>query len=278
MHTQDEKPSVVLICHEQDPLDTAGLASWLASSLRLAGLIIIRDPRSRLWRAARREIRRVGWLRFLDVVGYRVFARLRLARRDQAWKAAEIARLRGRYPADLAGVPRLVVTSPNSNEAREFLERLRPDLAIARCKIILKQAIFGVPRVGTFVLHPGVCPEYRNAHGCFWALTRRDFERVGMTLLRVDPGIDTGPIFFHGTCDFDEVEESHSVIQYRTVTENLDTIASILTALSRGEQVTPIAVEGRASAVWGQPHLTAYLRWKWQARRRRDASRIPALS
>src|SRR5258705_322756 len=176
MHTQDEKPSVVLICHEQDPLDTEGLASWLASSLRLAGLIIIRDPRSRLWRAARREIRRVGWLRFLDVVG------------------------------------------------------------------------------------------------------DRDFERVGMTLLRVDPGIDTGPIFFHGTCDFDEVEESHSVIQYRTVTENLDTIASILTALSRGEQVTPIAVEGRASAVWGQPHLTAYLRWKWQARRRLDASRIPALS
>jgi hypothetical protein len=278
MHTQDEKPSVVLICHEQDPLDTEGLASWLASSLRLAGLIIIRDPRNRLWRAAKREIRRVGWLRFLDVVAYRVFARLRLARRDQAWKAAEIARLRRRYPADLAPVPRIVVTSPNSNEAREFLERLRPDLAIARCKIILKQAVFGVPRVGTFVLHPGICPEYRNAHGCFWALTRRDFERVGMTLLRVDPGIDTGAIFLHGTYDYDEVEESHSVIQYRTVTENLDAITSILTALCRGEEVKPIAVEGRQSAVWGQPQLTAYLRWKWQARRRRDESRIPALS
>jgi methionyl-tRNA formyltransferase len=132
--------------------------------------------------------------------------------------------------------------------------------------------------VGTFVLHPGICPEYRNAHGCFWALTRRDFERVGMTLLRVDPGIDTGPIFLHGTYDFDEVEESHSVIQYRTVTENLDAIADILTALCRGEQVPPVAVEGRASAVWGQPQLTAYLRWKWQARRRRNERRIPALS
>ena len=244
----------------------------------MAGLIIIRDPRGRLWRAAKREIRRVGWLRFLDVVAYRAFARLRLARGDRAWTAAEIARLRTRYPADLAPVPRIVVTSPNSGEAREFLERLRPDLAIARCKIILKQAIFGIPRVGTFVLHPGICPEYRNAHGCFWALTRRDFERVGMTLLRVDPGIDTGPIFLHGTYDYDEVGESHSVIQYRTVTENLDTIASILTALCRGEEVKPIAVEGRTSAVWGQPQLTAYLRWKWDARRRRHESRIPALS
>ena len=44
------------------------------------------------------------------------------------------------------------------------------------------------------------------------------------------------------------------------------------------ERVTPVAVEGRESAVWGQPQLTAYLRWKWQARRRRNERRIPALS
>ena len=244
----------------------------------MAGLIIIRDPHSRLWRKAKREIARVGWLRFLDVLAFRAFARLRLARRDQAWKDAEVERLRRRYPAELASVPRIVVSSPNAAESREFIERLRPDLAIARCKVILKQSIFGVPRVGTFVLHPGICPEYRNAHGCFWALTRRDFDRVGMTLLRVDPGIDTGPIFLHGTYGFDEVEESHSIIQWRTVTENLDAVADILAALCRGDEVKPIAVEERDSAVWGQPQLTAYLRWKWNARRRRDARRIPALS
>jgi hypothetical protein len=275
---QDGKPSVVLICHEQDRLDTEGLASWLASSLRLAGLIIIRDPRSRRWRAARREVRRVGWLRFLDVIAFRLYARLRLARGEHAWKQVEIARLRRRYPADLTAVPRIVVSTPNSDQARAFLERLRPDLAIARCKIILKQAIFAIPRVGTFVLHPGICPEYRNAHGCFWALARRDLERVGMTLLRVDPGIDTGPIFLHGTCDFDEVEESHAIIQYRAVTQNLDAIANVLTALARGERVPCVEVEGRESAVWGQPQLTAYLHWKSEARRKRHATRIPALS
>jgi methionyl-tRNA formyltransferase len=144
--------------------------------------------------------------------------------------------------------------------------------------MILKQSIFAIPRVGTFVLHPGICPEYRNAHGCFWALTRRDFDRVGMTLLRVDPGIDTGPIFLHASYAFDEVEESHSIIQWRTVTENLDAVADILIALSRGEAVQPLCVEGRESAVWGQPQLTAYLRWKREARRRRHESRIPALS
>jgi methionyl-tRNA formyltransferase len=275
---QDDKPTVVLICHEQDRLDTEGLASWLASTMRLAGLIIIRDPRNRLWRAARREIRRVGWLRFVDVMAFRAFARLRLARREAAWKESELQRLRQRYPADLASVPSIVVSSPNSDESRTFIERLRPDIAIARCKVILKRAIFEVPRAGTFVMHPGICPEYRNAHGCFWALARRDLRRVGMTLLRVDPGVDTGPVFLHGTYDFDEVAESHSVIQYRAVFENLDAIGAVLTSISRGEHVEPVNTDGRESAVWGQPRLTTYLRWKWNARRSRHENRVPALS
>jgi len=220
-----------------------------------------------LWRASRREIRRVGWFRFLDVLAFRAYARLRLAGPDAAWKDEAVRRLRERYPADLNTVPRLVVSSPNSEEARAFITSVRPDVAIARCKVILKQEVFEIPRVGTFVMHPGICPEYRNAHGCFWALVNRDLDRVGMTLLRVDAGIDTGPVYLHGGCDIDEVRESHTMIQYRAVIENLDTIGRILLSLCRGEHVPPVNVEGRQSATWGQPRLTHYVRWKWAARK-----------
>jgi methionyl-tRNA formyltransferase len=274
----ESAPTVVLICHEQDRLDTEGLASWLASSLRLAGLIIIRESRRTIWRAARREIKRVGLLRFADVAAFRVYARLALAGRDAVWKEQEVARLRERFPADLASVPRVYVSTPNSPEAREFLAAVKPDLAIARCKVILKPEIFEQPRVGTFVLHPGICPEYRNAHGCFWALANRDLDRVGMTLLKVDRGIDTGPIYLQASYRLDEVQESHIVIQYRAVTENLDAIAQTLTALCRGDEVSPVPTAGRRSATWGQPRLTDYLRWKWIAKRERNAKRIPAVS
>ena len=241
----------------------------------MAGLIIIRDRPGRAWRASRREIRRVGWFRFLDVLAFRAYARLRLARRDAAWKDEAVRRLRERYPTDLNTVPRIVVSSPNSEDARAFMAGLRPDVAIARCKVILKPEVFELPRVGTFVMHPGVCPEYRNAHGCFWALVNRDLDRVGMTLLRVDAGIDTGPVYLHGTCDIDEARESHTVIQYRAVIENLDAIGRILLSLCRGEHVPPVNVEGRTSATWGQPRLTDYVRWKWAARAG-SASRNPA--
>ena len=197
------------------------------------------------------------------------------------WKTQAVARLRERYPADLDAVPRLVVSSPNSEESRAFLQKLQPDIAIARCKVILKREIFEIPRVGTFVMHPGICPEYRNAHGCFWALVNRDLDRVGMTLLKVDAGIDTGPVYLHGTCEIDETRETHTVIQHRAVVENLDEIGRILIALCRGEQVPRINTDGRHSATWGQPRLTEYLRWKWIARKNagnRHANRIAAVS
>jgi len=267
MGTHIEAPTVVLISHEEERLDRDGLASWLASTMRLAGLLIIRDQHTRRWRAARRELKRVGLLGLLDVVAFRAYARLVHARRDARWQDTEIERLRQRYPASLDNVPRLVVSSPNSPEARQFLEKTQPDLALARCKMILKPEVFEIPRAGTFVLHPGICPEYRNAHGCFWALANRDLDRVGMTLLKVDRGVDTGPAYLHATSSYDELSDSHIVIQHRVVVENLDAIGRTLTALAHGEAVQPINTEGRRSAVWGQPRLTHYLRWKRAARR-----------
>ncbi|HXH24993.1 MAG TPA: formyltransferase family protein, partial [Vicinamibacterales bacterium] len=183
-----------------------------------------------------------------------------------------------RYPADLTTIPRIVVTTPNSDPARDFLQSVRPDLVIARCKVILEPRVLDMPRFGTFVLHPGICPEYRNAHGCFWALARRDLGRVGVTLLRADRGVDTGPIYFQGGCTFDELRESHIVIQYRAVLDNLEPIGRTLQALGGGECVPPLRTDGRASIAWGQPRLTQYLRWKWAARRNRDARRVAALS
>jgi folate-dependent phosphoribosylglycinamide formyltransferase PurN len=267
-------PSVVLICHESDPLDTEGLAAWLASTMDLRGLVVIRNSRQRLWRTARREIRRVGWLGFADVVAFRLYAAAALARQHEEWKTGELARLRVRYPADLTRVPRIAVDDPNSAEARDFLTAQQPDVVIARCKVILKPAIFSIARAGTFALHPGICPEYRNAHGCFWALANRDLERVGMTLLRIDAGVDTGPVYLQATCAFDETRESHIVIQYRVVLENLDAIGRRLIAAARGQH-TPQSTAGRRSATWGQPRLSTYLRWKWDARRsRRDATGV----
>jgi folate-dependent phosphoribosylglycinamide formyltransferase PurN len=263
------KPSVVLLCHEDDPLDVEGLSAWLATSMRLVGVVAIRSSWKRSWRAVRRQFRRTGFTGLIDVLAFRLYYRMFLAAGDAAWTRGEITRLQRIYPGRPDQAAQLQVTDPNDREVRTFLEALRPDLVIARCKVLLRPEIFDIARAGTFALHPGICPEYRNAHGCFWALVHRDRSRVGMTVLKIDRGVDTGAVFLHASCACDEVRDTHITIQHRVVTESLDAIADVLEGVARG-RATPLRTDGRASAVWGQPTLSAYLRWKRAARRERQ--------
>ena len=252
----------LLICHHDARLDREFLPRWLASFSELAGIVVVRDSSRQLWRRARRELKRSGVLGLLDVVAYRLYHRARLSRADAKREEALARQLDGRYPALSPGVPTLETGSPNTAEAADFIREARPDVVLARCKHLLKPEVFGVARTGTFAMHPGICPQYRNAHGCFWALASGDRENVGMTLLKIDAGIDTGPIYGFFRRPLPDPDESHASIQDRVVFENLPEIEQTLVAVHAG-RARPIEVTGKPSAVWGQPRLTAY----WRMRR-----------
>src|SRR5262249_20815477 len=148
------------------------------------------------------------------------------------------------YPPLPKNLPIIETERANSPDVAKFLRQVQPDLMIARCKVILKPEIFQIPKLGTFVMHPGICPEYRNAHGCFWALAERDLQNVGMTLLKVDKGIDTGPVYGYFTYPYDECDESHIVIQHRTVFENLNRLREKFLQIEKGSAV-PVDTAGR---------------------------------
>src|SRR5579872_367404 len=87
----------LLICHDDDALNREGLARWLASFSDLTGLVVLRETKTRLWRRIRREVRRVGWLRFPDVLAFRLYYRLFLKKRDRLWEQQTLARLCDTY-------------------------------------------------------------------------------------------------------------------------------------------------------------------------------------
>ncbi len=257
----------VLICHANRDIIRYGIAPWMDSFSELVGIIEIKDRPGSRWAGLHRERCRVGWLRLLDVVALRLYYTLFLARRDTAWAKGQLSQLKQRFSPLRENIPVLRTYSPNSNEAKQFLESRQPDIIYAACKHILKPQIFSTAKVGTFVIHPGICPQYRNAHGCFWALANNDLENVGGTLLEIDEGIDTGPVHTYLRADFDEVNESHIVIQQRMLLDNLDHLAAAFQGVFNGT-LPSVNTEGRPSQEWGQPWLTAYLRWKWRARQR----------
>jgi len=255
----------VLICHTGDGMTRHGFARWLSSFSELCGIVEIHEDGSRAKQRIRAELRRVGWWRFLfDVLPYRVYSRFVDAPADRVWAQNKLAELRELYPELSDNIEVLETVSPNSPETRKFLQRLAPGMVVARCKTLISEEVFSIPQDGVLILHPGVCPEYRNAHGCFWALANDEPDKVGMTLLRIDAGIDTGPVYGYYSYAFDVKRDTPAIIHARVVYDNLDALREKFLEIHAGKAVA-IRTEGRASGVWGQPWLSKYLKIKRRA-------------
>ena len=90
----------------------------------------------------------------------------------------------------------LPVLQPEKLKAPEFLEALaslNADLQIVVAFRMLPQAVWGMPRLGTFNLHAALLPQYRGAAPINWAIINGD-EETGLTTFFLDEDIDTGQI------------------------------------------------------------------------------------
>jgi methionyl-tRNA formyltransferase len=75
-----------------------------------------------------------------------------------------------------------------------MLAPMRPDLIVsAGFPWIIPDDVIALPRLGTINMHGGLLPEGRGPNSYGWALRKGDAE-LGVTIHRVDSGLDTGPI------------------------------------------------------------------------------------
>lgn len=94
--------------------------------------------------------------------------------------------------AQEAGIPAVWVRSPA--EAAAALRAAAPDLAVATCfPWRLPASVLAVPPLGILNVHPSLLPAGRGAEPVFWTL-RRGERTTGVTVHRMDAGLDTGPI------------------------------------------------------------------------------------
>ncbi|MBY0490110.1 MAG: hypothetical protein K2R93_09750 [Gemmatimonadaceae bacterium] len=248
-----------LICHAGDRLNEEGVARWLGGFSELRVVVRITEPRSRLLRRLRREVQRSGVIRLFDILAFRILHTLRFQKAFQEWTDATLAQISREYPP-VAAYRVVECASVNEPHVAEALRDEAVEFALARCKQIISKRVYHVPPKGVYVLHPGICPEYRNAHGCFWAMAEGDFSNVGTSLLRIDDGVDTGPVYAYFRTQFDMRRESPLVIQERTLFDNLPEVARVLSDVLDGK-VGPQDTSGRESRAWGQPWLSAWLRF-----------------
>jgi methionyl-tRNA formyltransferase len=109
--------------------------------------------------------------------------------RGQSVEAPAVARV-----AREAGLPLLQPPSVRRPEVQEQLRGLQADLflVVAYGKI-LPPEVLSIPRLGCVNVHASLLPRYRGAAPIQWSLIRGETE-TGVTLMKLDAGMDTGPM------------------------------------------------------------------------------------
>jgi folate-dependent phosphoribosylglycinamide formyltransferase PurN len=187
---------------------------------------------------------------------------LRMVTRLLAHPRGEIA-LRNRT----ARLARQIQAVPDihAEPALERVRTLNPDLGLIYGGPILKPSLFQIPRLGTLGIHHGKMPEYRGKKTTFWAMYNGD-ETAGVTIQRVNAGIDTGQIVQRGEVPI----ERKSVA---TVTRELEELGFTLYVqavldIKRGTaRFVPEA--GRKGKLYKDPKLADFARFWWRQLRRR---------
>ncbi len=108
----------------------------------------------------------------------------------------------------------LPVLQPANLKDEVFIEELRalqPDLGVVVAFRMLPEAVWSLPRLGTFNLHASLLPQYRGAAPINWAIINGE-RQTGVTTFFLKHAIDTGNIIFQRTTpitDADTAETLH---------------------------------------------------------------------
>ena len=127
----------------------------------------------------------------------------------------------------------LKVLQPEKLKNPEFLEELKSlqsDLQVVVAFRMLPEAVWNMPRLGTFNLHASLLPQYRGAAPLNWAIINGE-NKTGVTTFLLDHKIDTGKILFRREVQIgnnDKVGDLHDrlmEIGAKLVLETVDSLA-----------------------------------------------------
>ena len=137
-----------------------------------------------------------------------------------------------------AGVRIYQPASMKSDEARDFVAEIKPDaVVIIAYGQIIPRRLLEIPPLGWMNLHGSLLPKYRGAAPIAWAIINGE-RKTGLTTMRLDPGLDTGPILIKREIEIGS-DETAPELAKRMADLGAPLVAESLIKLERGE-IAPI--------------------------------------
>ena len=163
-----------------------------------------------------------------------------------AGRGKELTRPPVALAADQAGIE---VYQPRSARPPEVAERLRATgaelaVVVAYGKILPKGVLEAFPR-GFVNVHGSILPAYRGAAPVQWAILRGERE-TGVTIMKLDEGMDTGPMLLERRVTIGESETSGQLAA-RLAAVGAEALVEALAAIEAGTAVEVPQDDTRAS-------------------------------
>ncbi|MFW5942495.1 MAG: methionyl-tRNA formyltransferase [bacterium] len=137
--------------------------------------------------------------------------------------------------ADAHDIPLYQPASLRKREMAEPLARWQPEaIVVAAYGLILPAHVLQLPPRGCINVHASLLPRWRGAAPIQYALLAGD-EQTGVSLMQMDEGLDTGPVFVRQAVTIDDRETAQS-LHDRLAQLGAAMLREHLPAILRGER------------------------------------------
>ena len=150
------------------------------------------------------------------------------------------------------------VPSVNSDLTIAELKRLSPAVVVVNGTRIIQEKVLGCVDAVFLNTHAGITPMYRGVHGGYWALASGDASNCGVTIHKVDKGIDTGSIVAQATIS-PTAEDTFSTYPLLQTAKAIPLLEKAVNDARTGRLVT-IAPQFSKSQLWSHPTAWQYLK------------------
>ena len=124
--------------------------------------------------------------------------------------------------------------TPKDSEFLGTIEQMRPDISVVVAYgHILPKAVIDLPRLGTLNIHASLLPLLRGA-APIQAAIRQGLSQTGVTIMRMVPALDAGPIVLTASSPILE-DETYGELQLRLSELGALTLVEAMTLISIGE-------------------------------------------
>ncbi len=146
-------------------------------------------------------------------------------------------------------------SSINEPPALEWLEKHQPDLLVV-CDYgeILRRAVLELARLGGINLHGSLLPKYRGAAPVAWAILQGE-TRTGVTVIRMTPKLDAGPILVQRVTDIGS-DETTPELEARLARMGADAVLEAIQILETWDGHSPLGIPQDSRLATSAPRLT----------------------